>query len=443
MMATALVVSSILGAADLMNTMPVCVADEWSVRVGPGQVAVGQDKIKIEEAVVIPIPRASAVLVKAETHACLPPFDPEARGWLRGQRLLALQTQECTATGLLAPESVRVRDAAGNLLARGADYELDPFWATAGRLENGALDADAAVSIDYIYAPTRLDSIVAGPQGQIRLVPGEAGVGAILPPKTASGETVLANVWIPGPIEGLSPEHLYPVEHREHIAPRPEAGQAERLLPKTLAKLRAGQEVTIVAWGDSVTAGGGVDDDPSQWYQHQFLARLRSRFPSAGITLHTAAWPGRGSRDYLEAPRGSRYDFQRDVLDRKPDLVTIEFVNDAYLSAADVEPHYSRILDLLRGAGAEAVLITPHLVRPDWMGMRDAKFDEDPRPYVRGLRAFAARHNVALADASRDWCRLWRQGIPYITLEANSINHPDARGHKIFADALMALFPEK
>ena len=32
-----------------------------------------------------------------------------------------------------------------------------------------------------------------------------------------------------------------------------------------------------------------------------------------------------------EAPAGGTYDFQRDVPDRKPDLVTIEFVNDAYL----------------------------------------------------------------------------------------------------------------
>jgi hypothetical protein len=48
---------------------------------------------------------------------------------------------------------------------------------------------------------------------------------------------------------------------------------------------------------------------------------------------------------------------------------------------------------------------------------------------------------VALADASLRWGRLWRQGIPYSTLMLNSINHPDARGMKLFADSLMALFP--
>ena len=60
---------------------------------------------------------------------------------------------------------------------------------------------------------------------------------------------------------------------------------------------------------------------------------------------------------------------------------------------------------------------------------------------MRGLRRFAAENQVALADASRLWCRLHAQGLPYTTLLANAINHPDSRGQALFADALMALFP--
>ena len=46
-----------------------------------------------------------------------------------------------------------------------------------------------------------------------------------------------------------------------------------------------------------------------------------------------------------------------------------------------------------------------------------------------------------MKDASLRYDRLWRQGIPHSTLMLNSINHPDARGMKLFADPLMALFP--
>jgi hypothetical protein len=72
---------------------------------------------------------------------------------------------------------------------------------------------------------------------------------------------------------------------------------------------------------------------------------------------------------------------------------------------------------------------------------RERNIDDDPRPYVAGLRQFAKLHHVALADAALRYGRLWRQGIPYSALMLNSINHPDARGMRIFADALMELLP--
>jgi hypothetical protein len=146
---------------------------------------------------------------------------------------------------------------------------------------------------------------------------------------------------------------------------------------------------------------------------------------------------------YLAAPAGGHYDFVRDVLDPKPDLVTIEFVNDAVLNEEETVAHYEGILNRIQGAGAEVVLLTPHLVRRDWLGVDTLKFDDDPRPFVAGLRRVAGAQNVAVADASALWCRLYRRGIPYTALLANCINHPDARGHRLFAEALMGLFPER
>ena len=64
----------------------------------------------------------------------------------------------------------------------------------------------------------------------------------------------------------------------------------------------------------------------------------------------------------------------------------------------------------------------------------------DPRPYVAGVRQFTGKHRIALADASLRWGHLWKEGIPYITLLSNSINHPDDRGHELFAQALIELF---
>ncbi|MBX3178308.1 MAG: hypothetical protein KF886_13180 [Candidatus Hydrogenedentes bacterium] len=426
---------------ELLNAMPLHAPGGWQVDVGPGSVSIAGREIALPDPVRLIVPEPAPVTVRGEAQM-LPLFNPQAGGWLKGARLKALIAQECTATGLLQPETVVVRSASGVPFARDVDYALDPLWGTIGRLEAGSIGADESVLIDYTWSPARLDAIVVNTSGQVRLIEGTPGLGFDPPPAPGVGEFAIGSVWNPGNAPDLTAENLLPVEHSVAEPTPPEYYAAEQFLPKTLAKLEAGEPVTIVAWGDSVTNGGGVGGDTALWYQNQFVDRLRARYPDADIKLHTAAWPGRGSRDYLEAPPGGPYDFQRDVLDRKPDLVTAEWVNDAYLRGEALTAHYTTILEHLRGAGAELVLITPHLVRPDWMGVDTLKFDEDPRPYVQGLRAFAEANDVAVADASRIWCGLWRRGIPYTTLLANAINHPDARGQAIFADALMALFPE-
>ena len=435
-----LLLSGVCAGEALENAMVVRVTGPWEVGVGPGTVQVDGREIALAEAVRVEIPPAERIRVRGERHAALPVFNPKTGGWVKGAKLKRLVTQECTATGLLEPKSVRVKPAGGAAppLVDGKDYAIDAFWGTFGRLEGGAIPEGRPVLVDYDYSPCRLHSVVVNAAGEIRLAVGEPGMGSQLPPATVPGEVALATVWVPGRTEQLAEENVFPIEFK---AWPPDGPQAEKLLPRTLAKLRAGQPVTIVAWGDSVTNGGGVGGHTEQWYQNRFLGLSRARFPKATITLKTAAWGGGNSKGYMSAPRGGQYDFVRDVLEPKPDLVTIEFVNDAYLHGQAMAQHYTVILERLRGVGAEVVLITPHLVRPDWMGVSMLKFDEDPRPYVKALHEFAARNELALADASKGWCRLWRKGIPYVTLLANSINHPDARGHEIFAQALIELFP--
>jgi len=62
--------------------------------------------------------------------------------------------------------------------------------------------------------------------------------------------------------------------------------------------------------------------------------------------------------------------------------------------------------------------------------------ETERRPYVLALRTFADQHHVALADASARWEHLWKEGLPYLTLLDNTINHPDDRGHRLFAEEL-------
>ncbi len=386
------------------------------------------------------------VTVVAERHASLPVFNPNAGGWVKGAQFHGVQAQETTTPGLLEADSFTLRDGpepGAALFQHGKDYEIDLAWGTFGRTTNAVIKPDQAVFASYRHAQLRLDALVLTRDGRIVLRPGEALAAAPAPPKVEEGERHLGNIRLPGRLTKLGPEHLFPIlESAYPEPPKPNPSPAERLLPKTMKKLQSGERLRLLAWGDSVTVGTYVPDWEHNRWQEQFVARLRQRFPKADLDLVTEAWGGRNTSSYLNEPPGSPHNYREKVLGAKPDLIVSGFVNDAGFNPQQVEERYGKLLADFQEIGAEWIILTPHYVRPDWMGLtREREVDDDPRPYVTGLRQFAAKHPVALADASRRYGRLWRQGIPYNTLMLNSINHPDARGVKIFADALMELFP--
>jgi lysophospholipase L1-like esterase len=413
-------------------------AGDWQVVV-----AVKEPRAVVASLQVSPPQRITVI---AERYNSLPLFNPNAGGWAKGAQLRGVRAQETTTPALLDPRSLVLRagpEADAELFEKGRDYEADLQWGTVGRLPDGRIKEGQPVFASYRHGQLRLDAVVLTADGRIVLREGKPLAAAPLPPKVADRERHLANVWIAGRIEKLGPDHLFPIlEPAYPEPPKPKPAPAERLLPKSIKKLHSGDPLRILAWGDSVTDGSYVPDPARDRWQEQFVARLRERFPTAKIELITEAWGGRNTASYLAEPPGSAHNYREKVLGAKPDLIVSEFVNDAGLNPQQVQERYARLLADFQRIGAEWVILTPHYVRPDWMGLnRERNIDDDPRPYVAGLRQFAAKHNVALADAARRYGRLWRQGLPYNTLMLNSINHPDARGMKIFADALMELFP--
>ena len=168
---------------------------------------------------------------------------------------------------------------------------------------------------------------------------------------------------------------------------------------------------------------------------------LKTQFPQAAIRLTTAAWGGRNSDSFLAEPPGSQYNFESAVLAPHPDLIVMEFVNDSFMTPPVLEEKYASLQKRFAAIGAEWAILTPHFVRPDWMGASSARVEADPRPYVAGVRQFTAKHNVALADASLRWRHLLKEGIPYPTLFCNSINHPDDRGHEFLRPGAYGVVP--
>jgi len=395
-----------------------------------------------EKHTTIMISPVKPIEVKHEKYDKLRLFDPKKSGWMQGERLQKLCARECTVCDALVPESVRVENENGTVYQRGKDYQLEQRWATIGRLEGGKINENTPVLVSYSYFPMRLDSIVLTQDGIIKQKIGQVNGATPLPPKLALGERVLGNLFFEKRPNKLSEEMLFPIMPKLKDAKLDLSETAALRLPKTLKKLRNGEPIKILAWGDSVTDMGYLPIQ--QRWTTRFVAELQQRFPKAKIELINLGWPGKGTTTFINQPAGSVYNYEEKVLKSGADLVTIEFVNDACLSEKQFTFTYGRVSNDLKNAGFEVIAITPHYTRPDWMNFTSQKnVDNDSRLYTKMLRRWAKDNGFALADVAERYGQVWRDGIPYNTFMVNSINHPDARGAQLFVDALIALFPKK
>lgn len=372
--------------------------------------------------------------IRNEGYENLPLYDEKASGWLSGRRLLALQACECTATYALVPGTVRVK-MGGTAMTPGKDYRVNEIWGTVGRLAEGRILPKEQVRISYECHLSRIDSLIVKGETLAVLRGRESAAHPAVPPLPA-GAVRLANLYWHGDGSALSEDMLYPVT--ENAFPD-DLFPIAYLPQRTLRKLQNGAPVRILAWGDSVTEC--IYLPPECRWQHRFLLRLRKKYPQAKIELLTEGWGGRNISSFFDIPADEPHNFDKFVLGPKPDLIITEFVNDCNVPEEVWRVNYPKVLRAFRKIGAEWIILTPHYVRPDWMGLPNSKnCDDDPRPLVKFLRDFAARNRIPLGDASRYWGRLYRQGIPYETLYSNGINHPLEFGLSLYADALMKLF---
>lgn len=337
------------------------------------------------------------------------------------------------------PQSVKVQ-LGERTLKEGEDYMLDHRWGVLALAPQSAIAPGTEVQVNYSYSMLRLDSLVRDKSGTTAVRQGVSDLANPAPPALASGETRLANVFVPYRSDGRN-LRVWPITETPEQA---KTLSAPGRLPKALAKLRAGEPLKIVCWGDSVTEGADVEKQEA--YPAVLAAALKAKYPHAPVDLKVRSVSGSNSLNWLYPAANPfpvlerRAELNWEHIEReKPDVVTLEFVNDGFLSGAPFEKQYDEILRRVHALGAELVLITPHFTQYELADMA-AMHQPDTRPYVLQLRQFAAKHNLAVADAAARWEHLWREGTPYPILLKNAYNHPDKRGHVLFVEELMKCF---
>jgi lysophospholipase L1-like esterase len=199
----------------------------------------------------------------------------------------------------------------------------------------------------------------------------------------------------------------------------------------------------IVCLGDSITQGG---ESPGGyvWLLRRTLAAL---YPAQNIEVINAGISGHKSDDMLAR-------FQRDVLDKKPDLVTISVgVNDVWHGFYDNHPLgngprgvplpvYRRNVEAMvaraQAAGARVVLLSTTVIHEDLANRENAK----TIGYNAVLRDIAGRRRAGFVDFQkpfRDLITTYRRitGARDDLLTTDGV-HMNALGNRVMANVLLS-----
>ena len=195
---------------------------------------------------------------------------------------------------------------------------------------------------------------------------------------------------------------------------------------RTRGDLEAGADVTIVAYGDSITAGFAVRRGfPSFWKQ-----MLKEKYPEAGVEMINSGISGDTTLDGL-----SRLDWA--ALSYEPDLVTINFgINDCVLGLG-LEEFEMNLVEMVRRIraepGSEVLLLSSQ-------PLETPPYDRLVLDYYQAIERVAKEMDVGFVDVHGAWMRRVGQGTPLSSLILPGLDHPNEAGYRIIAEELMRLF---
>jgi lysophospholipase L1-like esterase len=204
-------------------------------------------------------------------------------------------------------------------------------------------------------------------------------------------------------------------------------------LKNTRAKLEAGGPFKLIAYGDSISAGGEASTEALR-FQNRYAEHLTACFPKAQITVDTTATGGDATVQGLAR-------LEEKVLTRNPDLVLIGFgMNDHNIpGGGGVEPAQFRanletmIQRIRERTGAEIILLSTFPPNPQW-AFGTGRMDQ----YASATKATAEASGVAYADVYSVWMKVLERKDPP-SLLANNINHPNDFGHWLYLEVLRAV----
>ena len=211
----------------------------------------------------------------------------------------------------------------------------------------------------------------------------------------------------------------------------------EAALPRTLARLKAGEPFTLGVSGDSISAGGdasGLNDaSPRQPpFVDLVAAQLRASYKSP-LTLKNRAVGGWSIANGLA-------DLDK-LLAEKPHMVVMAYgMNDVgRRDPAWFRDRAREFVSRVRAAdpNIELILVTPMLGHAEWVHTPREMFGK----YRDELKALAGP-GIAFVDVGDVWAELLARKHD-LDLTGNGLNHPNDFGHRLYAQSILAVLVGK
>jgi lysophospholipase L1-like esterase len=205
-------------------------------------------------------------------------------------------------------------------------------------------------------------------------------------------------------------------------------------LPHCLGRLSGGQGLTIVALGDSITAGanasGNFNQAPFQPAYPELVRRGLAERYGVDVRLSNLAVGGTDTAWGIT---------QVDkVVAAKPQLVVLAFgMNDsANRAAADYQNNTKKIIEAIRLQlpECEFILVASMLGNRDWIRLKHEVF-----PQYRDALEQLCEPGIALADLTSTWSRFLELKQDW-DLTGNGVNHPNDFGHRVYAQTILSHF---
>lgn len=238
-------------------------------------------------------------------------------------------------------------------------------------------------------------------------------------------------------------------------------GEAPHADPQKLSqfrkKLDAGENINLVFYGDSITAGweaSGANEDAidmvtlkpySVRIQHPpylpawaelVTDALRKRYPAAHIQKYNRA--AGGSTTQWGALHAEEL-----VCPCQPDLVILAFGMNSMQEDPEIYQEKMRtIMNTVRKSSPDCgfLLVSPMIPNPEIAGFQNNQL----RNHEQALRDICRGDvNADIAPVHTAFCQLQRMGKQYLELTGNCINHPNDFSVRIYAQTVLsALLPE-